>query len=215
MFKNEYPFQGIMKDLLEIRKIYFFFILCFLTFLLLFIKKTFIVYEISAFQILDERGQLGVFKLISSLQYLSIPVIYLFKFTIIAFFVWVGCFGFGYRVTYSECWHVVLVAEIIFILPELLKIFWFLYFETDPNYSEVKAFYPLSLINLVNFEQVGKQWHYPLKSINVFEVIYWFLLAVGIYIKSGKVYKQSLVIASFGYVLPFLFWLVYYTIVYK
>ena len=215
MFKNEYPLVGIMEDLLDIRKIYFFFILCFLTFLLLFIKKTFIVYEISAFQILDERGQLGLFKMISSLQYLSIPVIYLFKFTFIAFIIWVGCFGFGYRVSYSNCWHIVLVSEIIFVMPELLKIFWFLFFETDPSYAEVKAFYPLSLMNLVNYELIDARWHYPLKSLNVFEIVYWFMLTAGIFIKSGKVYKQSFVISTFGYVLPFLFWLAYYTIVYN
>jgi len=215
MFRNEYPFTGIMTDLLEIRRIHFFILLCLITFLLLFIKKTFIEYEISAFQILDERGQLGFFKIISALQYLSIPVIYLLKFTFIAFFIWVGCFGFGYRVTYSNCWHLALVAEIIFIVPELLKIFWFMFFETDPNYGDVKAFYPLSLMNFFNFELIDAKWHYPLKSLNIFEVLYWFMLAAGIFIKSGKVYKQSVIIGTFGYVIPFLFWLVYYTIVYE
>ena len=118
MFKNGYPFVGIVRDLLNIKSIFFFFLLCLLTFLLLFIKKTFIEYEITAFQILDERGQLGLFKMISALQYLSIPAIYLLKFTFIAFFIWVGCFGFGYRVTYSNCWHIVLVAEIV------VSLFW-------------------------------------------------------------------------------------------
>ena len=215
MFKNEYPFVSLVKDLLEIKRILFFFILCIITFLLLFIKKTFIEFEITAFQILDERGQLGLFKVISALQYLSIPVIYLTKFTFIAFFIWVGCFGFGYRVTYSNCWHLVMVSEIIFVLPELIKIFWFMFVETDPNFATVRAFYPFSLMNFVDFENVADKWHYPLKSLNIFEVLYWFFLVAGIYIKSQKVYKQSMVIALFGYVLPFLFWLGYYTAVYK
>lgn len=215
MFRNEYPFVSLVKDLMEIKRIHFFLILCIITFLLLFIKKTFIEYEITAFQILDERGQLGLFKAISALQYLSIPVIYLTKFTFIAFFVWVGCFGFGYRVTYNHCWHLVMISEIIFVLPEMIKIFWFMFVETDPNFAAVKAFYPLSLMNFFDFEIVADKWHYPLKSLNVFEVLYWFLLVAGIYLKSQKVYKQSMIIALFGYVLPFLFWLGYYTVVYK
>lgn len=215
MFKNEYPFVSIMKDLFEIKTIHFFFLLCLLTFLVLFIKKTFIEYEITAFQILDERGQLGLFKMISTLQYLSIPVIYLLKFTFIAFFIWVGCFGFGYRVTYSNCWHIVMVAEIIFILPELIKIVWFLFFETDPNFATVRAFYPFSLMNFFDFEVVENKWHYPLKSLNFFEVLYWFLIVAGIYIKSKHDYKQSMLIGLFGYVLPYIFWLGYYTLVYK
>ena len=177
--------------------------------------KTFIVYEITAFQILDERGQLGIFKIISALQYLSIPIIYLFKFTFIGFLIWVGCFGFGYRVTYTNCWHIAMVSELIFVIPELLKIFWFMFFETDPDYGMVKAFYPLSLMNLFEFQHISPKWHYPLKSLNIFEVLYWFMLTAGIYIKSGKLYKQSLIISTFGYVIPFLFWLFYYTIVYK
>jgi len=215
MFKNEYPFVSIIHDLLDIKKTHFFLLLCLLTFLVLFIKKTFIEYEITAFQILDERGQLGFFKIISALQYLSIPAIYLLKFTFIAFFIWVGCFGFGYRVTYTNCWHLVMVAEIIFVLPELIKVFWFMFFETDPNFAEVRAFYPLSLMNFFSYSTVADKWHYPLKSLNFFEILYWFLLVAGIYVKSQKVYKQSMIIGLFGYVLPFIFWLGYYTIVYE
>lgn len=215
MFKNEYPFVSIVKDLLEIKRIPFFLIICLLTFLVLFIKKTFIEYEITAFQILDERGELGMFKLISSLQYLTIPLIYLIKFTFIAFFLWVGCFGFGYKVTYSNCWHIVLVAEIIFIFPEIIKVIWFMVFETDPNFGEVRAFYPFSLMNFFNFETVESKWHYPLKSLNLFEIIYWFLLVAGIYVKSYKIYRQSVIIGLFGYLFPFIFWLGYYTLIYK
>lgn len=215
MFKNEYPFVSIVKDLLEIKRIPFFLIICLLTFLVLFIKKTFIEYEITAFQILDERGELGMFKLISSLQYLTIPLIYLIKFTFIAFFLWVGCFGFGYKVTYSNCWHIVLVSEIIFIFPEIIKVIWFMVFETDPNFGEVRALYPFSLMNFFNFETVESKWHYPLKSLNLFEIIYWFLLVAGIYVKSYKIYRQSVIIGIFGYALPFIFWLGYYTLIYK
>lgn len=215
MFKNEYPFVSIVKDLLEIKRIPFFLIICALTFLVLFIKKTFIEYEITAFQILDERGELGMFKLISSLQYLTIPLIYLMKFTFIAFFLWVGCFGFGYKVTYSNCWHIVMVAEIVFVIPELIKLIWFMIFETDPNFGEVRAFYPFSLMNFFNFEAVGSVWHYPLKALNLFEILYWFLLVAGIYVKSHKIYRQSVIIGFFGYVLPFIFWLGYYTLIYK
>ena len=215
MFKNEYPFAGFVSDLFEIKRIHFFLLLCLLTFLLLFIKKTFIEYEITAFQKLDERGQLGLFKLISAFQYFSIPIIYLLKFTFIAFFVWVGCFGFGYRVTYSDCWHIVLVAELVFVLPELLKIFWFMFVETDPIFADVRAFYPLSLMNFFSHSVIADKWHYPLKSLNLFEILYWFLLVAGIYVKSQKVYKQSMIIGLFAYVIPFIFWLGYYTIVYE
>ena len=215
MFKNEYPFVSIIKDLFGVNRILFFLLLCLLTFLVLFIKKSFIEYEITAFQILDERGQLGMFKIISALQYLSIPAVYLIKFIFIAFFIWVACFGFGYKVTYSNCWHIVMASEIIFILPELIKVIWFMFFETDPNFATVRAFYPFSMMNFFNFELIENKWHYPLKALNIFEVLYWFLLTAGIYVKSQADYRKSLIIGIFGYIAPFIFWLGYYTIVYK
>jgi hypothetical protein len=210
-----YPLKSVVSDLLAIKRLQFFLLLCLISFLLLFIKKNFIEFEITAFQILDERGQLGLFKAISALQYFTIPIIYNTKFTFIAFIVWVGCFTFGYRVTYVNCWHIVMVSEIVFVLPELIKIIWFLVVETDPDFARVKAFYPLSLMNFFNHETLGAKWHYPLKSLSIFELIYTLFIIAGIYLKSGKQYSQSVIIGVFGYVLPFLFWLVYYTLVYK
>jgi hypothetical protein len=207
--------KSVVSDLLAIKRLQFFLLLCLISFLLLFIKKNFIEFEITAFQILDERGQLGLFKAISALQYFTIPIIYNTKFTFIAFIVWVGCFTFGYRVTYANCWHIVMVSEIVFVLPELIKIIWFLFVETDPDFARVKAFYPLSLMNFFNHETLGAKWHYPLKSLSIFELIYTLFIIAGIYLKSGKQYSQSVIIGVFGYVLPFLFWLVYYTLVYK
>ena len=108
-----------------------------------------------------------------------------------------------------------MVAEIVFVFPELVKIFWFMFFETDPDFGTVRAFYPLSLMNFFDFELVADKWHYPLKSLNLFEVLYWFFIVAGIYVKSNKIYRQSLIIGLFGYVIPFIFWLGYYTIVYE
>ncbi|MCK5705274.1 MAG: hypothetical protein KAI29_29190, partial [Cyclobacteriaceae bacterium] len=91
----------------------------------------------------------------------------------------------------------------------------FMFFETDPNFATVRAFFPFSLMNFFNFELIENKWHYPLKALNIFEVLYWFLLTAGIYVKSQADYRKSLIIGIFGYIAPFIFWLGYYTIVYK
>ena len=214
MFRNRYPLVSIMEDLLGIRSISFFLLLCLVTFLVLFIKKNFIEYEISAFQILDERGELGMFKVVTALQYFSIPVVYILKFSLIAFLLWVASFGFGYKVTYAQCWQIAMTAEIVFVIPELLKVGWFFVFRTDPIFAEVRAFYPFSLMNFFQFDSLPSKWHYPLKAINLFEVVYWWMIAAGIYIKSNKSYHRSLYICLFGYIIPFFFWLIYYVNIY-
>jgi len=62
-----------------------FVILCLLSILLLYIKKSFIEYETAAFEFLQDRPEGTVLRVISALQFFSIPLIYLWKFTVIGF----------------------------------------------------------------------------------------------------------------------------------
>jgi hypothetical protein len=204
-----------IQSLLEFdKKIYFLFI-CLFTFLLLYIKKSFIESEIAAFEILDQKGEMGLFNLISALQYLSIPIIYLWKFTITAFVIWIGCFMFGYKITYSQLWGMVLVGETVFLIPEILKLTWFFIFVGDPDYFDLRAFTPFSLLQLFDYKAVAGKWIYPLKALNIFEIIYWFLLIDALHVLAKKKIQVARYIIFSSYVLFFFIWLGYYVLVYK
>ncbi|MGD9327713.1 MAG: hypothetical protein PVH48_02030 [Cyclobacteriaceae bacterium] len=209
------PLKGVFDEFAAIDKRLFFVFLCLITFLLLYIKKSFIESQIAAFEILEQRGEMGFYHLLNALQYFSIPIVYLYKFTVIAFILWVGCFMFGYKVFYSRLWALVMFAECIFFGAELLKIGWFVYIETDPEIWDVRAFYPLSLINLFDFREVPDAWHYPLKAINVFELFYWVILVYGIQYLSRKRFDISLYIVLTSYVFWFFLWLIFFVLIYK
>ena len=74
-----------------------FILLCLFTLLLLYVKITLIEYETAAFEFLQDRPEGMVLRTISTIKFLSIPLVYLWKFLVIAFVIWVGCFMFGYR----------------------------------------------------------------------------------------------------------------------
>ena len=205
----------IADDLLAVNRWTYFLLLCAATFLLLFIKKSFIESRIAAFEIMEGKGEMGIFHVISALQYLSIPLFYLWKFTVTSFVLWVGCFMFGYKITYSQLWKIVLISETLFLLPDLMKTGWFMLVEGDPSYWDVKAFYPLSLMNFFDYELVDKRWHYPLKAINLFEIGYWFILVYLIHISAKKKLSYAYNIVFSSYVLFFFVWLGFYLIVYK
>jgi|SRR5579859_5477165 len=195
-----------------------FIILCLITVLLLYIKKSFIENETAAFEFLQDRPEGMILRLISALQFFSIPFIYLWKFTIIGFVLWVGCFLFGYRITFSQCWSVVMAAEFVFILPELLKIVWFLFIKTDPTLREVQAFYPFSLMNFFDYATLNRRFAYPLRAISVFEVLYVLVMVRGVNFYSFRIHRQQNAtwwIVSTSYILIFLLWLIFYMIVYK
>jgi hypothetical protein len=191
-----------------------FLLLCLAAFLLLYVKITFIENETAAFEFLQDRPEGTILNLINALKFFSIPIIYLWKVTVISFVVWIGCFMFGYRVTYAQCWGVVIVAEYIFLIPEILKILWFIVVVKDPAYADIGRFYPLSLIHFADYDAMDKRWAYPLRALNLFEIVYWFLLVEGVnfWARKDKKYVWTIVLCS--YVLLFFLWLGFYAAVY-
>jgi hypothetical protein len=192
-----------------------FVLLCLITLLLLYLKITFIENETAAFEFLQDRPEGTILRIIQGLKFLSIPFVYLWKFAVIAFVIWVGCFMFGYRVTYAQCWGVVIGAEFIFLVPEVLKILWFLFVHSDPSYHDISAFYPFSLMHFFDYYAIDKRWAYPLRALNIFEIIYWVLLVEGIHHYARKSKKYVWIIVMCSYVLIFFLWLGFYVIVYK
>lgn len=204
-FEDWYQFDGKL----------FFVILSLLYIVVLILKRMFILDTIAAFEIIQERGEMWVFDLFFGLQYFSIPFFLAWKFTITAFLLWVGCFLFGYRVTYAQLWRWVMFSDLIFLFAEFFKFIWLLMDASDPTYQDIVAFYPLSLINLVDYNALPDRWHYPFKALNLFEPIYWFALMVGVFYLSKKKWSISVAIVSVSYILFFFIWLGYYVVVYK
>jgi hypothetical protein len=203
------------KSLFAADKRLLFILLCLATVALLFVKISFIENETAAFEFLQDRPEGAILKILNGIKFLSIPFVYLWKFTVIAFVIWVGCFMYGYKVTYTQCWGVVIGAEFIFLVPEVLKIIWFMIIETDPDYHEIRSFYPLSLMHFFDYYSLDKRWAYPLRALNVFEIVYWFLLVSGIQHYARKEKKVVWLIVICSYILLFFLWLAFYVIVYK
>ena len=212
---NSQQNEGETKSLFAADKRLLFILLCLSTLALLFIKISFIENETAAFEFLQDRPEGTILRVINAIKYFSIPLVYLWKFTVIAFVIWVGCFMYGYRVTYVQCWGVVIGAEFIFLIPEVLKILWFMFADTDPEYRQIGAFYPLSLMHFFDYYSIDRRWAYPLRALNLFEVAYWFLLVEGIHHYARKEKKIVWLIVACSYILLFFLWLAFYVIVYK
>ncbi len=202
--------RKFVEEWFDFNPLILFLLLCVLSFIILFLKKAFLINEIAAFEILEERGEMGIFNLFFALEYFVVPVFLGWKITLTTFVLWVGCFLYGYKLTFNTLWKLILLLEIWFLLPELLKVFWFLISGDDPTYWDVRAFYPLSLMNFFDYEVVSQKYHYPLKALNLFEVVYWALMIFGVYWLSGKKLKYAIAIVCSTYVLVFVIWLGYY-----
>ena len=188
-------------------------VICVLYILILFLQQTFIIAQLPAFQFAQGSDML-ILKIIANLKILGVPAMYGMKFTLTAFILWTGCFMWGYKVTYMKCWQVSMIAELVFFLPAILKTLWFILVQPETDYFEFQAFYPLSIMTFFDHAEVSDKYIYVNKSLNLFEIAYWFILALGIDFAARKKRPIAFAIVFTTYVPIFLFWLWFYAAVY-
>lgn len=124
-----------------------------------------------------------------------------------AMLIYLGLYLAKYEISYKKVFEVVLIAEFVFFIPLLIKIIWFSYYPV--SMETVRLFAPLSLFSLFDAESLQEWLFYPFKVLNVFEVVYWILLAflLAKYLKSSLDAMLKIVL---GYYVSFLFcWVVF------
>jgi hypothetical protein len=111
-------------------------------------------------------------------SYAVIPLFLLIKATIIASILYVGAFFYSKaKVTFKSLFHAVVKAEFVFLAVGIAKIIWFYFFQTSYTLEDLQYFYPLSALNIVGYEGLDAWFIYPLQILNLFELVYWLVLA--------------------------------------
>jgi len=156
-------------------------------------------------QLLDFRDQWAW------INYVALPIIYLIKFGLVSLWILCGTVLFGYKVSFKAIFHVVLVAEFVWLVPSFLSIIWFGFIDTDYSLVDIQYFQPLSLLNFFDGLSLDPWVVFPLRAFNVFEVIYALVLTLGM----RKVIKQDWM-DSVRFTIPvygfgFITWIVFIT----
>lgn len=111
-------------------------------------------------------------------------------------------------VKFRDILTVVLIAEFVFVIAGFYKFFNFYLIDTDYTLETLQTYYPLSLINYKEAISTEKWLAYPLQLANVFELMYWGVLAWGIWQLADKKisYQRSLGYVALTYGIGLLFW---------
>ena len=111
-------------------------------------------------------------------------------------------------VQFRDILTVVLIAEFVFVIAGFYKFFNFYLIDTDYTLETLQTYYPLSLINYKEAISTEKWLAYPLQLVNVFELMYWGILAWGIWELADKKisYQRSLGYVALTYGIGLLFW---------
>ena len=119
-----------------------------------------------------------------------------------------GALFFDLKLKFGQAFKVAILADVVFIVPMLIKIFWFMVIQQDYTLQDLQMFSPLSILNLLDTKNIDVLWLYPLQLLNVFELVYILLLGFWVYQFSAKSFDKGLNMVLSSY-LPALFvWIV-------
>ena len=209
------PIAHRVQEALDFDKRLFFVLLVLIFLVIRYLTNTLILEAIPDSERLDAQGDLLFFHIFNTLNYVWTPFALLWKFTVIAFLFWSIGLTMGYKANFKALWQFALVAEAIFIFPELLRLLIYMAPSGNVSYLEIQNFEPLSALWLVGPEQINARFHYPLSVLNVFEVIYGFVWVLGFHSISRRSIQECVPVVLIAYFLPLLLWLAFYAGAYR
>ena len=199
------------------KKLLLFILIILLYSLLTFLDKTYITTDSKIFDFLAKDYPSSVVQNYMESQkkwwwvsYVTTPVLIGIKVLLVAF-----CLNFVKIISekledvqFRDILTVVLIAEFVFIIAGFYKFFNFYLIDTDYTLETLQTYYPLSLINYKEAISTEKWLAYPLQLVNVFELMYWGVLAWGIWqLVDKKIsYQRSLGYVALTYGIGLLFW---------
>ena len=215
MAKPASPLAQRINEAIDFDKRVFFLVLLFIFLLIRYFTNALILEAIPDSDKLDGQGDLLFFHIFNTLNYLWTPFALLWKFTVIAFLFWSIGLMIDYKANFKELWKFALVAEIIFILPELLRLLIYMGAAGSVSFLEIQNFEPLSLLWIVGPDQIDQKFHYPLSVLNLFELIYGAFWVLGFHMISRRSMEESTLVVLIAYFIPLLIWLGFYLGVYR
>lgn len=198
-----------------LNKTLYFVLLCLLSILITYAAKSLLITDDLYFRFFgDQLPYERVTEIISLnkkwewASYAIIPFYYLAKIFLVATCIHIGSLLFGIDISFKGIFQTALLAEGIFLIPGIFRLGWFLFIQRDYTLSDIQFFYPLSVLNFFDPGSLEVWWIYPLQLLNVFEGLYLFALAYGLYLITTKSYVKMLTLISTSYGAGLMIWVV-------
>jgi len=145
----------------------------------------------------------------STFYYFLIPVILFVKLSGIALFLIAGGLFFNVNLSYKKVFQATILGEFVFLIPQAIFIVWFLLIDKSYNMEELRHFEPFSLLSLVGADSVTEWLIYPLKALNLFEIVYVFVVAYVLKFCFNNSFKEALKVVFPSYFFGLFVWLVF------
>lgn len=141
--------------------------------------------------------------------YALAPLLLLVKTGYTAVCISLGCFLAGIEMPFKKIYKVTLFAEVAILAGVLIQTVSLLLFKEINTLEDVQNFAPFSLYGLMGTKDTPTYLNYPLRVINIFEVAYWILLALGLKVFLQKPFGKMLRLVLATYGIGLLVWVVF------
>lgn len=145
------------------------------------------------------------------LSYIFIPIVFLIKWCFVTTPLYIGAILFNKELSFKQIFSTVIFAEIVFLFLGLTKIIWLFFHKDGLTFEYFSSFTPLSLLNFFDIKYINKIFIYPLQTLNLFELVYWFLLAHLLSKELGFSFGKSLEFVLSTYVVGLFVWIIFVT----
>lgn len=204
----------ITKYFHETKKLEFFLFISLLYVLLSVLLNEFIIKDELYYQTLGEQlARERIEELLEFkhkwdwIAYLIIPVILFFKFLFVALCLETGSIFQGYKTSFKQMFHIAMFSELVFLFAQMLKTI-VIVFAKFENLNELQYVASFSLLSVLSKKDIDPWFIYPLQTINIFEIIYWLLLAFVLKTILEKEYYRMLKFALSTYGVGLLIWVI-------
>jgi hypothetical protein len=134
-----------------------------------------------------------------------LPVLLFLKYIVIAGLLFASAYLFNQRLSFTESFKVVLVAETVWVLLALIRLGWFTIHPAD-TLEAVQRFNLLSLNQVFSVRALPGYLLYPLQQISLTEFGYWIFLAAGIQVFTQKSLRYAFKVVAAGYGVALCLW---------
>lgn len=134
------------------------------------------------------------------MAYFSQVVMLLFKIFFAVLCIFIGVVLSDLKTSFHELFRSVVIAEVVFITAQLIYLYNLYNHRSEITIETTIDHYPLSVLMFLGTENVASWLHYPLQTMNIFELVYilfvsWLLSREW---KIGTVDTINIVLPSYG-----------------
>lgn len=139
--------------------------------------------------------------------FLFIPLFIALKLLLVTLSLLGGCIWENYRIGFRQIWSMVLRAELVFAIAAVFTVLFLTWFVELQSLEDLQRFHNFSLMAFLPVGEDLSAWYlYPLQVLNIFEVLYWFVLIWGMLFVSKRSLQEMIGLVGSSYGLGLLLW---------